>query len=653
MATILAVHGTFAHAGGEAGAEGADVGTKQWWQPDSEFRNEMRQLLDAPGGRLEVVHFEWSGENSELDRRQAGKALLQKILELESRNEPYCLVGHSHGGSVIAAALLRAAAKKQKLPHLRRWITVGTPFVNMRREPFLFTRLDLPRKVIFVASMMLLLMFSVYIAAEMTSGKSMVLGGRYPGILIATGLMMSLPALVFYLLLRYFDGRGLLLYRRRVTARAGEYFSDRWLSLAHRDDEAIQGLAFLPEAKLTFFDKSFAVPTITVLSVVALPLLYLFLITSPKTMVSIANWLKTDVYESRVSPGAAAAVREISQERRLRRQEFGPRSRQPGALRDDTQANSGAEQRFDPAAREERRKAWQEYRSKRRELEERYSDLNAAERAFRFKQRFFERKDMVCENGVLCGNGENLRVNSALVLHVATDELSWMLGGEELGAGRTRWIWSALIPGILVPLISGLIALALMLVIRSFAGIVSSLSSTLLNSLTNAEVRRSAFGNDTEGEIAVGAVDRPSWIERSPPRLPGAIDELITDYSNGMASQSLAKFRRMIGGLASAEPKHTADTAVTTYFTWKELVHASYFDVPEFRKLVAEAVSRVEGFAPSADFKKDPDHTKTAQWLAEIEGAPRSLAEPGSEPPNTSDVAAVAAVVASTVKAEP
>lgn len=627
MATILAVHGTFAHGGSDTEP---DVPTEpQWWQPDSSFAHDLREALDADDGKPDVEQFTWSGANSELDRRKAGKDLLARILELEARNEPYCLVGHSHGGSVIAAALLRAAARKNRLPNLKRWITIGTPFVRMQRETWLFTRLDLIRKVIFVASMMLFAMFAVYLAAQLVSGKEMVLGGRFPAVVVVTGLMMSAPALVFYLVLKAFDSRGLLNYRRRVIERARDYFSARWLSLAHRDDEAIQGLAFLPGAKLYFFDKAFAVPTLTTLSVVALPLIYLLLLTSSSTMVALADWLKTDVYEARVQPGAEDALRGAA---RMRESVRGVQGLSP----------------------EQRRAMWQSYREQRSALEARHGDLAAAERSLRFKQRFLERDDAVCEGGKLCGNGHDFRINSALLLHVVTDELSWRIGGDEIGSWRTRWLWSMLLPALLVPVIFGLVSLLLMLAIRSIAQLVSRGLSALLNTLTNAEVKRAAFGNDTEGELAIGAIDRPLWIETSPPRLPDGIAALLTDYSNTMASRSLAKFRRTIGQLASADPKHTADTAITTYFTWKELVHAAYFDVPEFRKLVAQAIARQAPFAPSATFRSHASYAQTAQWLAEIEGTPGTTAMPAAAgKPSEEDVAAVAAVVASTVKAEP
>lgn len=640
MATVIAVHGTYAHVGNSPQSTKDEADERQWWQPDSVFERDIRELVMAEDGKLEVTRFEWSGENSEVDRREAGNKLLMQLRALEAQKERYCLVGHSHGGSVISAALLESAARKEPLANLQRWITVGTPFVSFKKERWLFTRLDLLRKVIFVASMMLFLMFLVYLVAELASGESMLFGTTFPGILVATGAMMSIPVVFFYFMLKILDRRGLLLYRRSVTGRARERFAVRWLSLTHSDDEAIQGLGFLPDAKLDFFSRSFAVSTITFFSVFALPLLYLLVLTSPTVMAGIADWLKTEVYDRRSSPEAEKAIQDLRHRLREARQRAAGQSARSGG---DEQALTA----------DERRAIWSEYREIRRDLAARHPNLSATERALRFRQRFFERDENPCEGGKLCGGGHDLRINSGLLLHVVTDELSWVLGSGGMGNWQTRWIWSLLVPAILVPLISGLVALALMLLVRGVAIAISRAASHVLNQLTNSEVKRAAFGNDTEGEIAVGAIDRPVWLDRSPTRLPTALANLVTAYSNGVASQSLAKFRHAIGQLASGEPRHSAKSAVTKYFTWKELVHSAYFDVPEFRKLVAQAVSRAEGFAPSARFQSDPDYATTAQWLAEIEGTSATTTPAVAAKPGPRDAAAVSAVVASTVKAEP
>ncbi len=644
MATIVTVHGTFAHAeGASAGDAPASPDSLSWWQAGSTFDNEMRDLLDASpaegSGKIEVSRFEWDGLNSELSRRKAGVRLFRVLQALEARDEPYCVVGHSHGGSVVSWALLEAAARRQALPGLRRWITVGTPFVSMKKERLLFQRLDLMRKVIFVASLILLLMFLVYIAAETASGGRMLFGATFPAVLVITAVMMSLPIIVFYLVLRYLDGRSLLHYRRAVRRRAAENFGPKWVSLTHTDDEAVQGLSFLPGAQLYFFDKSFAVSAITTLSIFALPLMYLLLLTSPSLMVGIGDWLKTNVYESRMNPDAEREIRALREKfAEMRRAQRQQQAQQQGSTAPSSAGRS---------------ELWTSYRAARDQLEEKYPDLRQAERTLRFKQRFFEAAGKPCQDGKLCGEGRDLRINSGLLLHLVTDELTSIIGGEDAASPTQRGIVRLLVPAVLVPIIFGVFSLLMMLIIRTLARVVSHGTSTLLNNITNAEVKRAAFGNDTEGEIAVGAVDRPTWIERSPPRLPSGIADLVTDYSNGIANQSLAKFRRAIGQLASAEPKHTAESAITTYFTWKELVHGSYFDVPQFRRLVAQSISRAEAFEPSPQFKAHPDYRSTAQWLAEIEGTPGTVEAPSESPPTSEDKGAVSAVVASTVKRAP
>ncbi|KAB2849474.1 MAG: hypothetical protein F9K44_07840 [Hyphomicrobiaceae bacterium] len=635
MATVVAVHGTFAHMGSDKSAAERSQAELQWWEAGSAFESDMRTLLEAaPGpegpGNLEVSRFEWSGENSELARREAGKRLYGELKTLEAKGEPYCVVGHSHGGSVVNWALLESAARKDELKHLKRWITVGTPFVTLRREPLLFQRLPLLAKIAFVASLMLLLMFLVYVLIEAFQSGQRLIGSAIPTVLLVTGAMMSLPILVVHFFLKYWDGRAHVHHRRPVRERAKRYFGARWQSLTHGDDEAVQGLAFLPGAKLYFFDRAFAISSITLISVVSLPLLYVVLLSSPTLMVGIGNLLKGTLFHATPLPEVERELREI-RARKIEAQQ--------------TQAPQ-------PTATTERR-AYGDLRVQRRQLDAQYTNVKAADRNLRYRARFFERGGKPCPGGVICGAGKDLRVNSGLLLHLVTDEISSAIGGDSIGARWQGVILSLLVPAIVVPIAFALLAWGLMLLIRILASLISSGAAHVLNILTNAEVKRAAFGNDTEGEIAVAAVDRPIWIETSPPRLPSGVADLVTAYSNGIATQSLAKFRRVIGQLASAEPQHTADTAITTYFTWKELVHSSYFDVPEFRKLVAQSLSRAEGFAPSAAFLADPDHAHSAQWLAEIDGSAGTKATPASVPPTEKDAGAVAAAVASTVKAEP
>ncbi len=129
--------------------------------------------------------------------------------------------------------------------------------------------------------------------------------------------------------------------------------------------------------------------------------------------------------------------------------------------------------------------------------------------------------------------------------------------------------------------------------------------STNLNKLTLSELKRSAFGNDTDGEIALGVDYRPSWIKESFHPLPADLSDKITEQSNSMAYASLAKFRNAISTLAFAEGADKAGL-VSNYLSWKELIHTSYFDVPMFRKLVAQAISQTPGFTATDAFRQRP-----------------------------------------------
>jgi len=68
--------------------------------------------------------------------------LYEQARALDIRNAAYCLIGHSHGGSVIGHALTVGVSKPTtRLQCLSSWMTVGTPFVQMQRRRFLFPRL--------------------------------------------------------------------------------------------------------------------------------------------------------------------------------------------------------------------------------------------------------------------------------------------------------------------------------------------------------------------------------------------------------------------------------------------------------------------------------------------------------------------------------
>ncbi len=73
MATVVTVHGTFAHSAGTADAlglnENADL---QWWQAGSSFEAHTRELVQGADGKLDFAPFVWSSVQQRACASQCG-----------------------------------------------------------------------------------------------------------------------------------------------------------------------------------------------------------------------------------------------------------------------------------------------------------------------------------------------------------------------------------------------------------------------------------------------------------------------------------------------------------------------------------------------------------------------------------------------------
>lgn len=260
MATILKVHGTF--------ASGPEEGDK-WWQRGSECCSHVGELVEAEDGHLKIEQVIWDGLNSERSRQNAAAKLLDRMGELEKAGEPYCVVGHSHGGSVISAALLRAAFYKRPLDKLSRWITIGTPFIEAKRSRLLFSRLGPGGKTAFLS------VLSFFAAAMLMGAKdndpnvanvSDNLGTV--GFVIAMLVLLALCYPVLWLLAR----NRLHWHDRRAQDAASKSYTPRWFPLRHEDDEAVQGLRAFQTIKHPIFPRDFAVNPLSRFSILLVPL---------------------------------------------------------------------------------------------------------------------------------------------------------------------------------------------------------------------------------------------------------------------------------------------------------------------------------------------------------------------------------------------
>ncbi len=618
MGVILTVHGTFAHADEQSAAEIAAEAAAGWWQPGGALEAELRDLVTGEDGKLEIRPFTWSGQNSETDRRAAAAELYRVMKELEASKVPYVVVGHSHGGSVVSLALLRAAARRDKLDGMKRWITVGTPFVELKREPFLFTRLSFLYRAVYVASLMLLIMFAFTAVADLLDGTSNLLERRQTLRLVVGFALTALPFLFVYVGLRLIEGRQLHLYRPRLLRRAREVFQPRWLPLTHEDDEAVQGLASLHAVKFQIFEPEFAVPSMTMSSVFVLPLAYLIIVTSPGLMNRIADYLTANFY--RVEEYAKRETALETARKDLRQLTRGIRQLQ-NQLSDPTTPFERAS-----GMQKEVERLRNERATKRRILDETWPDLTQAERALRFKRRFLEVDGKLCEGGRLCHDGRHVGLNSKLLYHIITDEVASAVVDEEIRRTALGNVLRFATPVLLVPLVFGILAVLIVLIMQALARGLSAMTARGLDRLTWSELKRASLGNDTEGEIALAAGPRPVWIDRPAPYLPKGLGDVLTEHSNREMSLSLAKFRNALSDLAFSEPAERGAGGLARYLSWNELIHTSYFEVPVFRQLLARAIADVDGFAATPAFAADRAYARAGAWLETLDRPP--AAEP-------------------------
>lgn len=272
MATIVTVHGTY--------SSGPLEGQK-WWQRGSAFTSRLAELVDGADGKLIIEPFAWNGLNSETARRGAGERLAARLAELDAAGEPYAVIGHSHGGSVLSAALLNAARRQRPLLSMQRWITIGTPFIKTERQRFLFSRLGVLGKAVYL-TLLTFLILGVLIAF----GGSVENETRAWVLLLVTFIA---PIALFYGWLRFQESRRSLSFNRRHLGFAEKHFANRWLSLWHAKDEAVQCLKAVKRVDVTIFPRHFAASALNLLAVGIIPLLCLLALNSQSIMNAIAG----------------------------------------------------------------------------------------------------------------------------------------------------------------------------------------------------------------------------------------------------------------------------------------------------------------------------------------------------------------------------
>ncbi len=144
---LITVHGT---NDADAVSDGA-----RWWQRGSTFLGDVERAAAAAGGAPCVVTpFHWSGENSDDERLDAGKALAKIMARLDKTRRPYHLLAHSHGGNVVVEAFNQFTRKGRAPKMLGAVTTLGTPYFarKLRRQSFSFALYRLMLALVLLAA---------------------------------------------------------------------------------------------------------------------------------------------------------------------------------------------------------------------------------------------------------------------------------------------------------------------------------------------------------------------------------------------------------------------------------------------------------------------------------------------------------------------
>lgn len=258
MTAIITVHGT--GDGDRAAKKGEPI---QWWRSDSPFlRRLSQQLVGADDQAPRIEAFTWSGANLEskakldggwVEGRQDAGVRLFRALASRPRGEPYYLVGHSHGGSVIQHALERASRERDELPDLKGVVSIGTPFVDVRSPlslGWLTTRAFRSGAALFFWLPLLLVL--------------MINADHLPEWFRWGGLNPVLPCLMSIVLTSFFATFLQFLWRRAWRWRVDRFFSRNFSAQSTRlfaeTDEAISGLIGLKETKFNFLSERIVGP---------------------------------------------------------------------------------------------------------------------------------------------------------------------------------------------------------------------------------------------------------------------------------------------------------------------------------------------------------------------------------------------------------
>ncbi|MFM9850609.1 MAG: hypothetical protein ACKVP3_26205 [Hyphomicrobiaceae bacterium] len=261
------------------------------------MHQDLQGLVEAESGDLAFKAFVWDGLNSEASRWRAGKELLKVIQPHDAAGKPYCIVGHSHGGSVIAHSLIAALALRNALPRLSAWLAVGTPFIEVKARKWLFSRISIWGKSAYLLTLCFLFWGAAMLFHYFRSLNDLMFAIQDP-VFYQTLVVSLIPLAVAIATLKWMEADKIRALRRLRPGNKPNGPLDKLILFHHETDEAIAGLGAVRSIKFAPFAANFAVPFFAFLAIFVPVALFLLVLADAGASVRVANTIRNFVGSS-------------------------------------------------------------------------------------------------------------------------------------------------------------------------------------------------------------------------------------------------------------------------------------------------------------------------------------------------------------------
>jgi hypothetical protein len=138
-----------------------------------------------------------------------------------------------------------------------------------------------------------------------------------------------------------------------------------------------------------------------------------------------------------------------------------------------------------------------------------------------------------------------------------------------------------------------------------------------VNRIIWLSVRERAWGDDLDKEHVRSVAAHPPVFTRRFEHLPDHVAAPLREHSDNNAINTLNKVRLILGMSRNSGASSDIKTELAESLKWKELIHTSYFDVPEFIDVLAYGLSQA-GLAPVIEKSSASslEQNMTIDWLS-------------------------------------